>query len=223
MVRVSHSGAPTVTIAGRIVQDPLSQLVAYAGGHSQTVRRYDLGGSGPGPVTTADIVRTRLINSRIGDSEGRHLVRAAAASTALLEAIPPNADLRDADPAVSGGLYDQALTVFDGLLAPKIRLSKVSKVLHLKRPALFPILDSRIVRVYRQQAATAAVRYRKYGRTYRRMYWAAIRDDVVAPENVAALAALRAALHQDADEGVRLVGELSDLRLLDILTWQSGK
>jgi hypothetical protein len=57
-------------------------------------------------------------------------------------------------------------------------------------------------------------------RGYRRMYWAAIRNDVVAPANVSALASLRDLLRGDADEQVRKVAQLSDLRLLDILTWQ---
>jgi hypothetical protein len=57
-------------------------------------------------------------------------------------------------------------------------------------------------------------------RGYRRMYWAASRKDVVAPANVSALASLRDLLRGDADEQVRKVAQLSDLRLLDILTWQ---
>jgi len=45
-------------------------------------------------------------------------------------------------------------------MPPGIRYDKVSKILHLKRPHLFPILGSRLLRVYRIAAAAAAVHYR---------------------------------------------------------------
>ncbi|RSM53681.1 hypothetical protein DMB66_38400 [Actinoplanes sp. ATCC 53533] len=97
-------------------------------------------------------------------------------------------------------------------------MGKVSKVLHLKRPHLFPILDSRVTRAYRKPAEEAAALHP--GRGHRRMYWAAVRNDVVAPANASALASLRGLLRGDADERVRQVAQLSDVRLLDILTWQ---
>ncbi|WP_233625135.1 DUF6308 family protein [Actinoplanes sp. ATCC 53533] len=108
--------------------------------------------------------------------------------------------------------------VFNRYLAPGISLGKVSKVLHLKRPHLFPILDSRVTRAYRKPAEEAAALHP--GRGHRRMYWAAVRNDVVAPANASALASLRGLLRGDADERVRQVAQLSDVRLLDILTWQ---
>jgi hypothetical protein len=53
------------------------------------------------------------------------------------------------------------------------------------------------------------------------MYWAAIRDDLLA--NAAALREVRETLSTYPDELVVLAAEkLSDLRLLDILTWDGA-
>jgi hypothetical protein len=49
------------------------------------------------------------------------------------------------------------------------------------------------------------------------MYWAAIRDDLIA--NRDCLAELRARCAQDDREQVRRLAKLTDLRLLDILSW----
>lgn len=214
-----HAVSPVVSVAGRVVHDALDGLVGYAREHSGTVERYDLGKPGDPDVVSGDeVVRTRLINSRIGRRNREHFLRISAETTALLAAIPVTAHLRDADPAATGGLYDQALSVFDKYPTAGVRLGKVSKVLHLKRPHLFPILDSRVVSAYREVAEKAAARYP--GRGYRRMYWAAVRDDVVAPANVAALASLRDLLRGHTDERAGRLAGLSDVRLLDILTWQ---
>ena len=39
---------------------------------------------------------------------------------------------------------------------PGVSHAKASKLLHLKRPALFPILDSKLMALYRRPAAEAA-------------------------------------------------------------------
>jgi hypothetical protein len=59
-----------------------------------------------------------------------------------------------------------------------IAMAKISKVLHVKRPAAYPILDKRITSIYRDAATQATRRYPQRG--YRRAYWAAIRDDLIA-------------------------------------------
>ncbi|WP_425272304.1 hypothetical protein [Mycolicibacterium aubagnense] len=71
-------------------------------------------------------------------------------------------------------------------------MAKVSKVLHLKRPAQFPILDSRLVRTYRDAATHEAKAYANRG--YRKMYWAAIRHDLL--KSADALAKLRQRVHE---------------------------
>lgn len=52
-------------------------------------------------------------------------------------AVPPDADPADADPAVTGGLHDAALALHNAHLLHGVRLRKIGKLLHLKRPALF--------------------------------------------------------------------------------------
>lgn len=71
---------------------------------------------------------------------------------------------------------------------------------------------------YRAQAAAAAARYPSYG--FRAMFWPAIRDDVLAARSSGAMAALREALREHDDELVQRLGNVTDVRLLDMLAWQ---
>jgi hypothetical protein len=74
------------------------------------VERFEPGEPGdPDIVSDDEVVRTRVINSRIGRQDREHFL-AISAETRLLAAIPITAHLRDAGPAVTGGLYDQALS-----------------------------------------------------------------------------------------------------------------
>jgi hypothetical protein len=90
-----------------------------------------------------------------------------------------------------------------------------SKVLHLKRPTQFPILDSRLVKIYRVPAARAAATYTS--REHKRMYWAAIRTDLERSGD--GLAELRQRLAGHPTARVQALRAVSDLRLLDMLTW----
>jgi hypothetical protein len=128
-------------------------------------------------------------------------------------------DLRQADPSAAAGHDDELIGLYnhfsDG--APRgIGMAKISKVLHVKRPAAYPILDRRITSIYRDAAAQAARRYPQRG--YRRANWAAIRDDLIANTESGALEALRAAV-DDALGTDRKLTSVTDLRLLDMLTW----
>ncbi|UPW02981.1 hypothetical protein M1C57_14935 [Rhodococcus pyridinivorans] len=51
------------------------------------------------------------------------------------------------------------------------------------------------------------------------MFWAAIRDDVCANLDSGALLMLRHRLAQSESEQARRVASLTDVRLLDLLTW----
>ncbi|MGY2746219.1 hypothetical protein [Arthrobacter sp. UYCu723] len=68
--------------------------------------------------------------------------------------------------------------------------------------------------LYRDPAVAAAKHYKKRG--FKRMYWAAIRNDVIA--NKDALKKLRQGLANE-DAGTNRLSDLSDLRILDILSW----
>jgi hypothetical protein len=101
-----------------------------------------------------------------------------------------------------------------------IAYGKISKVLHLKRPHLYPILDSKLRKAYRGPAAAAAQRFQQHRPGVRRSFWAAVRDDVLNPANVEALKAVRTEMRAHENELVQRAAELSDVRLLDILVWR---
>ncbi|OBH51295.1 DUF6308 family protein [Mycobacterium sp. E2479] len=206
-----------ITIAGRVlsIDECIDKLRRYP---SRTLLRYDLPGRGdPNTLNRDDVTRTRAVSSRISEAETNwFLDRAKDAPWPSTEAD----DLRQADPSVIDGPYDQLVTFYnhfsDG--APRgIGIAKISKVLHVKRPAAYPILDKRITSIYRDAAAQAARRYPQRG--YRRANWAAIRDDLIANTESGALEVLRVALDDAVESGARLTS-LTDLRLLDILTWR---
>lgn len=128
--------------------------------------------------------------------------------------IPRTHEYLKADPALDDGTYEAMDRLFKLMTdVPGVGWAKASKILHFKRPHLYPILDSRLVDMYQGPAALAAQAYP--GRGFTSMYWAAIRMDVMA--NRSALRELRATLLTQA-QLVRLA-DLSDVRMLDIFSW----
>jgi hypothetical protein len=109
---------------------------------------------------------------------------------------------------------------FDGAGEPGIGYGKISKVLHLKRPHLYPILDSKLRDAFRRPAEAAAERYQHHRPGVRWSFWAAVRDDVINPANVEALNAVRTEMRNHRDDLVQRAAALSDVRLLDILAWR---
>jgi Family of unknown function (DUF6308) len=196
-------------------------LRRYARRHPDTILFYDLGGDAhavPGSgingaaspaneVTLADVGRLVVINARLDPDDVRKLT---SPPSGLFEAVPAAARLQDA--TVGTGLYDVATRLYDAFRFAKIGAAKRSKLLHIKRPWLIPISDSRVNALY--SAAAAQVGREMGGR--RRSYWEAIRRDLVDGE--AELMNAVAELTDTADE--RLLGRLTPLRLLDIVAWQ---
>lgn len=183
-----------------------------------------MGGTGdPDSLDDVDVARTRVINSRVSRGQGACLVDRARRAGSLWSAVPADAHLADADPDVRSGLYDASLRLFEHFMHPHmpgIGMAKVSKVLYLKRPHLYPILDSRLQQVYGRRAEQAARRHQHRWPEYRRLYRVAIREDLVDRDNINGLACLRRRLADDGLGLVRRAANLSDLRLMDILTWQ---
>jgi hypothetical protein len=132
---------------------------------------------------------------------------------AFLEPVDDDRDGADLD---ANALFDH----FTEPAEPRIAYGKISKVLHLKRPHLYPILDSQLRAAYRRPAKAAAQRYQQHRPRVRWSYWAAIRDDAINPANVEALRTVRTELRAHRQDLVRRAAELSDVRLLDILTWR---
>ncbi|WP_277371908.1 DUF6308 family protein [Rhodococcus rhodochrous] len=213
-----EAGATVLVIAGRSID--IDTAIATAHGYpAVTVTRYDLPGPGPAAAITADeIARTHKVRSRISHAQRDWFIRTAL--DAPWAAVPTAAQLADADPNISGELYDRAEALYDHFrtAAPRhVGIAKINKVLHLKRPGLFPILDSKVIAFYRPHARAAAARYPHRGR--RAMFWAAIRDDVCTNLDSGALPLLRRRLAQSETEQVRRIATLTDVRLLDLVTW----
>jgi hypothetical protein len=217
----------TITVAGVPVPDPARRIIEYVTTPrtDATVEIYDLGGQGDACTLTSDeVTRTRKVSSRISNTERDDwFVPWAATCEPLWHEVPADARLADADPSVDGGLYDAMLALFnhfDGAGRRRIGYGKISKVLHLKRPHLYPILDSKLRAAYRGAAEAVAERYRNHRPGVRWSYWAAIRDDVLKPANREALQAIREEMASHERALVRRAATLSDVRLLDILVWR---
>ena len=211
-----------LTVAGREISDPLQSWHDYAA-RTRTLAGYDLAGAGyPGRLTKDEIWRTRILSSRISHAECARLLERA--TTAPWQRVPANSDLADADPVQRDGLFDSAAALYWHFIIPRERglgPAKIHKMLHVKRPALYPVLDSRIRRLYAAQARTWVSRLPEARSGDSVTFWAAIRDDLVDAGNQAALRQYREDLRAGGHTA-RLAG-LPNLRLFDIIAWQTAQ
>lgn len=211
----------SISVAGQTcsLQEALVRLINYP---PKTPVAFDFPGSGePGRLTADEVKRTRKISSRISNAEVEFFVRTAATAPWG----DRRADLADADPQ-----HQELFTAMTDLYwhfgenAPKgVSFAKISKVLHIKQPHLYPILDRHIRRSYAPSARALRTHFPELG--WRRRTWVAIRNDLVGARSSGALSALRELLRgfESADareqQRVRNLDALTDLRLLDILVW----
>ncbi len=212
-------------VAGRPVAEPLIEIGRYLRKHHDTVAHFDLLSPEERRVSRKVIQATRSpwMGSRISEEQADWFLERAV--SAPFDKVALDASLRDADPTRGGGPFDSALTLWSHFLDDSpagVSVGKISKVLHVTRPGLFPILDSRLRAAYHEQAKTAAqqaAEFRPALRRYRLLFWEAVRQDILLNEE--ALRDLRRALRADsAPHAARVAGEVSDLRLLDMLTWK---
>ena len=216
--------SPAIAVAGRVVRNPAHAVAEYLDQHGGTVTHYDFRAATFGQVNLDLIRATRSpwMGSRISAKEATWLIDRG--TTAPWAAIPFDAQLKEADPLAVDGLYDRAAVLWEHFWDARpanVRTAKISKVLYLMRPGLFPILDSYLIRFYRTAARAAAIdlgqKRASLGR-FRTLYWEAVRRDIL--DNEANLQVLRQAL---AATGAPLPEQaarrLSDLRLLDMLAW----
>ena len=95
-------------------------------------------------------------------------------------AIALDAQLKEADPLAEGGLYDRAAALWEHFWDARpanVSTAKISKVLYLMRPGLFPILDSYFTRFYRTAARAAAAdvgQKRVSQGQFKTLYWEAV-------------------------------------------------
>ncbi len=186
----------------------------------QTLQLYDGGpSSGQDSIGPVEIGRLIVIEPLSQDVAGRVL---EAAPRAPLHLVPVDARLADADP--EGELYWRAGELFEHFVSVNgVGLTIASKLLHLKRPGFFPILDSVVQKVYDQPARKAyqqSERGKKELPHANRLYWAAMRSDVVSPANQMALGQIRNALAVAGKRRLLRAAAVSDTRLIDILLWR---
>ncbi|MET4622840.1 hypothetical protein ABIE18_004319 [Arthrobacter sp. 2762] len=210
----------TLTVAGQTLtlEDAMGVFERYP---RKTPAAFDYLGSGePEELTAQEVIRTRKISSRISNKEVGYFVEMSATAPW----IRTTADLADATP--EGTLFAAMTDLYWHFAenSPKgVSFAKISKVLHLKQPSLFPILDSHIARSYAPAARLLRTGYPQLG--WRRRTWLAIRNDLLAARESDTLSELRHRLRSyesdDANKqnAVRLLDGLTDLRLLDILVW----
>jgi Family of unknown function (DUF6308) len=213
-------------IVGRIVDDPMPIWRAYARRYPRTIREYDLSGHGdPDHLTAEEARRSRIINSRLTRRECEELVARAMRSCPWRD-VPQDAELSGADPAMQDEGFDKAARLYWHFTWPErirgVGVAKVHKVLHIKRPALYPILDDTVRDLYKDSAVPWVSELGRLRVTIEDSppYWAAIRQDLM--ENGARLDSYRSELAADGDGTVALMAQLTNLRLQDIVAWQVG-
>jgi hypothetical protein len=181
-------------------------------------------------LTAAEAYRSRIINSHLTKAESRELEERALG--APWECVPGDADLAEADPLSSAGLFSEMANLYWHFTWPKrvdgVRVAKVHKVLHPKRPRLYPIFDQYLRSLYERPATDWLGRLSHlHGITVNDspQYWAAFRDDLVGSRD--AVEGFCVELAEAGDEAVRSMAQLTGLRLLDIVAWSvaagSGK
>ncbi|MEX0774322.1 MAG: DUF6308 family protein [Phycisphaeraceae bacterium] len=100
-------------------------------------------------LSREDVVISRSLVSRLSDGQVDAILQLQPAITDCLSAIPANIDLLDieaGDPIPGEDAISRLVTEMCRLSG--VKLAKTMKILHKKRPALLPILDSVVERHY---------------------------------------------------------------------------
>lgn len=209
-----------LTFAGDDVEESqaLAALRRYADEHPATLAWYDYAGTDAPPVAAdgvqlADIGRLVVINAQLSADDVPGLLTPLP-DVGLWDAVPHDADFRDLpeDPH-EHPVYVAASELYAALTSRhNIPRTKATKLLHLKRPQLIPVVDSVAAEHYQQVADDLAARWGEpHGQ-----FWAVIWSDARANQE-----ALRPVLDELAGDGgdrARLAA-LSPLRIHDVLVW----
>lgn len=198
-------------------------LKDYAVTYAGTVRFYDLAGDPGGypgsggdacpanAVSLRDIGRLVTISAALGAADVATLMDVDAA--AEFAAVPEDARLEDCEHGTS--LYRAATALYDKYRLSNIGQAKRSKLLHLKRPWLVPIADTRVTAAYRDRSAAWA---EKLG--IASGHWEAAREDLTAAAGD--FTWLTAELRTQQEPAIQRLSRLTSLRLLDIIAWTMG-
>jgi hypothetical protein len=167
-----------------------------------------VGGSDPNQVTLEDLARTMVVGADLRAMDIPWLLEVQAEKE--FAAIPLDARLEDAEPG--NELFEAAMALDEKFTGHRgFGQAKKSKLLHLKRPFLYPVSDSFIRMTYTNASAGADL-------------LAAVHRDLVNPANVRDFKLLQVRLiAEPPTSAARLLGEAPTLRLLDILASLLGE
>jgi hypothetical protein len=219
--------SPAIAVADHVVHNPAHAIVQYLDQHGGTVTHYDFRAATFDQISLDLIRATRSpwMGSRISAKEAAWIIDRG--TIAPWAAIPFDAQLKEADPLAESGLYDRAAALWEHFWDARpanVSTAKISKVLYLMRPGLFPILDSYLTSFYRTAARVAAIdvgQKRASQGQFKTLYWEAIRRDILGSE--AGLQVLREVLAvAEAPLAEEAARRLSDVRLLDMLAWAAS-
>jgi hypothetical protein len=160
------SSRPVVLRNGVVINDPLEVVFGFLKAY-----RLDTGGPlAPGSFGEPDLRLANRDGARISAAEIAAILERRPAIERALRAITPDASLAGAADSVPWLPLGQLFGAFAGIRG--VGMSKMTKALYRKRPALIPILDS-IVQRYLQEddlGAEASFAERTLGlvRGYRR-------------------------------------------------------
>jgi hypothetical protein len=198
-----------------VVDEAIAQLRLYAETNGAVLKYYDglpglthIGGSDPDRITLEDLARTMVIGSDLKALDIPWLLEVEAEKEFV--AIPVDARLEDAAPG--SALFEAANALDEKFSGHRgFGQAKKSKLLHLKRPYLFPVSDSFIRMTYSSAAAGAD-------------FLAAVHRDLVNPANMRDFKLLQVRLiAEPATSAARLLADAPTLRLLDILASLLGE
>ena len=208
-----------IVLAGQQIstEHALAHLTAYARAVPDTIRYYDYGGdldhlpAAADGVEMADIARLVVINAELRANDVHALL--APVDQDLWAQVPQEAHFEDLpDNPLDHPHYGTLVALYDAYKARDgLGPTKITKLLHLKRPHLVPILDSVALAAYEKQAGDLA---KEFGQG-RALYWAAMWRDARA--NTTEVSDLKENLRSTHETWA--VAALTPLRLHDILVW----
>lgn len=236
----------TLTLAGEVEID-IDDAAAYLvnGYNATTIRYYDCGASSlPGEVTTDDIGRMTVFAAQLTYQQADDFLErgnekdAVSWPSSQLELLL-DAPAEDDASFIESAEFRAASSLFRSLMGDRWALAQTSKLLHLKWPNFFPVIDSGLRSVYGAKAVELHNEHFRGGERRRsrassvapEAYWLAVRHDLLDGDNVRGLRALRTAVRKvspsgsggnDARHRKRVAG-LTSLRLLDMLAWQVAR
>jgi hypothetical protein len=197
---VPTNSIPAVVLRGGVaVEDPLSVVRGFL-----EAWRLDVGGGSP-PRSFAEI-DLRLANrdgARISASEIAAVLQRRRRIERALRAIPTDASLMESGDTVPWPALGELFDAFAGIRG--VGLSKATKTLHRKRPALIPMLDSVVQKYLAEDDPGAQAPFAERALVLVRGY----KNDL--DRNHLALSGIRREVGPDR--------ELSEVRILDLLIW----